>query len=211
MNNLISLCLRLATALMSKDDREWSQAMYAELNHVPDDDRLNWSLGCVIAAMKRRFESMRAGNLQVSRGVLLLELMVCFVPITFGWWDSVFGQSGVIGLNAAGIQEYFLATPLGRAILGMMVGGAVIGLVGPIGLFLSSRAVVTGTGLRSRSLGVAMIAGVTLYIVASLLLRMIVGPGAYAATFSFVVLIGALPALGIAHLMYLSRAEPRAV
>jgi hypothetical protein len=211
MSKLISLCLRLATALMSKDDREWSQAMHAELDRVPDDDRLIWALGCVIAAIERRFDTMRAGNLQVSRGVLLLELMVCFVPITFGWWDSVFGQAGVARLDPSVIQQYFLATPLGRAILGMMIGGALIGLVGPIGLFLSSRAVVTGAGLRSRRLGVAMIAGVTLYIVASLLLRLVAGPGAYAATFSFVVLIGALPALGIAHLMYFSRAEPKAV
>ncbi|WP_129777577.1 hypothetical protein [Peristeroidobacter soli] len=210
MNDLISLCLRLTSALMGKDGSEWSRAMYVELNHVPHDDRLSWALGCVIAGMKWRIETMRSGNLRVSRGVLFLELLLCFLPITLGWWDAVFGASGVLGLNQSTLQDYFLATPLGRAILGMMIGGAVIGLSGPIGLFLTSRAVITGAGLRSRPLGIAMIAGVTLFILASILLRLIAAPGAYAANFSFVVLIGLLPVLGTAHLMYLSHTEPRA-
>lgn len=210
MNDLISQCLRLAAALMGKDGSEWSRAMSAELNHVPADQRLVWALGCVIAALKWRFETMRSGNLRVSKGVLLLELVVCFLPITLGWWDVAFGASGALGLNQDIINEHFLATPLGRIVLGMMIGGALIGLAGPIGLFLASRAVIAGIGLRSRALGIAMIAGVTLYVIASMLLRLFSGPGAYAATFSFIVLIGLLPALGTAHLMYLSRPEPQA-
>ena len=150
---------------------------------------------------------MRIGNFQISRGVLFLELLVCFAPITLGWWDAVFGRTGVLGLNQNIIQQYFLTTPLSRVVLAMMIGGAVIGLVGPIGLFLASRAAATGTGLRSRALGMTMIAGVTLFIAASILLRLFSGPGAYAATLSLIVLIGVLPALGTAHLMYFSRLE----
>jgi hypothetical protein len=209
MNDLVTLSMRLAAALLGKDGNEWLQAMQAELDHVPADERLMWSLGCVLAALKRRFQTMRTGNFQISRGVLLLELLVCFAPLTLGWWDAVFGPSGVSGLNQSVMQEHFLATPLGRTVLGMMIGAAVIGLVGPIGLFLASRAAVTGAGLRSRALGIAMIAGVMLYIAASVLLRLFSGPGAYAATLSFIVLIGVLPALGTAHLMYLSRPEPQ--
>lgn len=209
MNDLVSSCLRLAAALLGKDDHEWLQAMHAELDHVPANERVMWSLGWVIAALKRRFQTMRMGNFQIPRGLLLLELLVCFAPITFGWWDVVFGQSGVLGLNRSVVQEHFLATPLGRIVLGMMIGAAIIGLVGPIGLLLASRAAVTGAGLRSRALGIAMIAGVTLFIVASILLRLFSGSGAYAATLSFIVLIGVLPALGTAHLMHFSRAEPQ--
>lgn len=209
MNTLISLCMRLTSALLGEDGNDWLRAMHAELAHVPADERLMWSLGCVMAALKRRFQTMRTGNLQISRGLLFLELLVCFAPITLGWWDAVFGPSGVLGLNQSIVQEHFSATPLSRVILGMMIGAAVIGLIGPIGLLLASRAVVTGAGLRSRTLGIAMIAGIALYIAASILLRMLFGPGAYAATLSFIVLIGALPALGTAHLMYLSRAEPQ--
>jgi hypothetical protein len=207
MNALTSLCLRLAAALLGKDGSEWVRAMYAELDHVPANDRLLWALGYVIAAVKRRFDTMRSGNLRVSRGVLLLELLMCFLPLTLGWWDVVFGSSGVLGLNHSIIQDHFSATPLSRIVLGMMLAAAIIGLAGPVGLFLTSRAVITGTGLRSRALGIAMITGVTLFIAASILLRLFSGPGAYAATLSFVVLFGALPALGTAHLIYLSRTE----
>jgi hypothetical protein len=35
------------------------------------------------------------------------------------------------------------------------------------------------------------------------------GPGAYAATLSFIVLIGVLPALGNVHLMYFTRTQAR--
>lgn len=210
MSQLISLCMRLAASLLGKDGSEWLQAMYAELDHVPANERLVWSLGCVMAALKRRFQSMRTGNLQISRGVLLLELLMCFLPITLGWWDAVFGQSGVLGLNQSVIEQHFLATPVDRIILGMMIGAAIVGLAGPIGLFLTSRAAITGAGLKNRPLGIAMIGGVTIFIVASILLRVLAGPGAYAATPSFILLIGLLPALGIAHLMYLSRAERQA-
>jgi hypothetical protein len=209
MNDLISLCLRVAAALMGKDGSEWSRAMIAELSHVPANERLGWALGCVIASVKWRFDTMRSGNLRVSPGVLLLELLLCFLPITLGWWDAMFGQSGILGLNQRIIEDSFSATPLNRAVLGMMICAAVIGLAGPVGLFFTSRAVITGVGLRNRALGIAMIAGVTLFIVASILLRLLAGPGAYAANFSFIVLIGLLPVLGTAHLMYLSRPEPQ--
>lgn len=209
MSGFDSLCLRLAAALFGNDGSEWLQAMRAELDHVPRNERHMWSLGCVITALKRRLHTMRSGDLRISRGVLLLELLVCFAPITLAWWDAMFGSFGVLALNQNIVQEQFLATPLGRVLLSMMVGAAIIGLVGPIGLLLASRKAVTGVGLQSRALGITMIAGVSLFVAASLLLRLFSGPGAYAATPSFILLIGILPALGIAHLMYLSRAEAR--
>jgi len=147
---------------------------------------------------------MNNNTLRISRWVLSLELVVCFFPITVGWFDAVFGDSGVTRLSSSVIGKYFLDTPLNTSILGMMIGGAVVGLVGPIGLFLTLRAVTTGRGLRSRTIGIAMIAGVVSYAIASVMLRLVGGPGAYAATIDFIVLMIMLPAVGIAHLMYLA-------
>lgn len=201
MNDLASICVRLAARLMGRQASEWSQAMRAELDHVHANDRLGWAFGCLLAAIKQRFRSMRIGTLQVSRGILLLELVGCFLPMTIGWWDTVFGRYGLSQMNLTVVRE------LGISILAMMIGAAVIGLVGPIGLFLTSRAVTTGTGLRNRRLGLVMIAGVACFAIASIALRVLNGPGAYAANLSFILLVTVLPALGIAHLIYL--AHPR--
>jgi len=204
MNLLASIYMRLATGLLRTQHADWAHAMRAELEHVDESERASWAFGCLIAAIKQRIVSMQNGTLRVSRSVLFLELIVCFLPLTLVWLDVAFGSFGVWHLNSNIIERYFLDTPLNTSILGMMIGGAIVGVIGPIGLFLTLRAVSTGVGLRNRSLGISMIAAVAAYAAASVILRMVAGPGAYAATASFVLLLIVLPAVGIAHLMYLA-------
>jgi len=84
----------------------------------------------------------------------------------------------------------------------MAIAGAIVGIVGPIGLLLTLQAVRTGTGMRNRRLGLIMLVSIGSYGLASMGLRLIAGPGAYAATLDFIVLIIVLPMLGIAHLMH---------
>lgn len=202
--DLASIYLRLATWLLRNQHQDWARAMLAELEHVDVSERTSWAFGCLIAAFQQRFVSMRNGTLRISRSILLLELVVCFLPLTLGWFDVVFGGSGVTHLNSNIVEQHFLNTPLGTSILGMMIGAAVIGVIGPIGLFLTLRAVTQGIGLSNRPLGLAMISGVASYAAASVILRLIAGPGAYAADVSFILLMIVLPAVGIAHLMYLA-------
>lgn len=203
-NPLASVCLRLAAWLLGRQHEDWARAMRAELDHVAETERAGWALGCLIAAIHQRFVSMQTGTLRISRSVLLLEMILCFLPLTLGWLDAVFGTFGVWHLNTSIIEKHFLTTPLNTGILGMMIGASVIGCIGPIGLFLTLRAVTTGTGLRSRGLGIVMIAGVAAYAAASLILQLVAGPGASAADASFVLLIVLLPIIGITHLMHLA-------
>jgi hypothetical protein len=199
-----SVCLRLATWLLEQQHRDWARALRAELEYVAETERTRWAFGCLTAAIHQRFVSMQTGSLRISRSVLFLEMILCFLPLTLGWLDAVFGGFGVVHLNSGIVEKYFLDTPLNTSILGMMIGAAVIGCVGPIGLFLTLRAVTTGAGLQNRSLGIVMIAAVAAYAAASLILRLVAGPGAYAADASFILLMIVLPAVGIAHLMYLA-------
>jgi hypothetical protein len=166
--------------------------------------KVKCELAPVCLIVVQRFTSMNSNTFRISRWVLSLELVVCFLPITAGWFDAVFGDSGVTRLSSSVIGKYFLDAQLNRSILGMMIGGAVVGLVGPIGLFLTLRAATTGRGLRSRTMGIVMIVGVVSYAMASVVLRLVGGPGAYAATVDFIVLMIMLPAAGTAHLMYLA-------
>jgi hypothetical protein len=203
-SDFASVCIRVATRLLRARHADWARAMRAELDHVDRSERASWAFGCLIAAIQQRLVSMQNGTLRISRSVLLLELLACFLPITLGWLDVVFGTYGIRHLDSNVIQQHFLDTPLNTSILGMMIGAGIIGLIGPIGLFLALRAVTTGTGLRNRSFGIAMIAAVSAFAMASVILRIVAGPGAYAADASFIVLMIALPAAGIAHLMYLA-------
>jgi hypothetical protein len=198
-NDLASVCLRIAARLLGKQHEVWARAMRAELDYVAETQRSAWAFGCLIAAIHQRFVSMQTGTLRISRSVLLIEMVLCFLPLTLGWLDVVFGGFGVLQLNSSIIE-----THLSTSILGMMLGAAVVGCVGPIGLFLTLRAVTTGDGLRNRNLGLAMIAGIAAYAIASVILRLVAGPGAYAADASFILLIIVLPTIGIAHLMYLA-------
>lgn len=202
--DLASIYMRFAISLLRNQHEDWARAMSAELEHVDKSDRVSWAFGCLLAAIKQRIVSMQSGTLRISRSVLFLELIVCFLPLTLGWFDVVFGGSGLWQLNSNIIEKYFLDTPLNTGILGMMIGAAIIGLIGPIGVLLTFRAVTTGAGLTNRTLGIGMIAGVSAYAVASVMLRLIAGPGGFAATPSFVLLMMVLPAAGIAHLMYLA-------
>ena len=95
-------------------------------------------------------------------------------------------------------------------IVALMIAGACVGVIGPIGLALAGRAVFSGAGLANRIAGTIMISAIALFGLASIVLRLIAGEGAYAATPSFLILIVVLPIVGIAHLMWMARETPRA-
>jgi hypothetical protein len=204
MNMLTAICMRIATSLLNAEHSEWARAMRSELEHVPKHERVRWAFGCLAAAIQQRVTSMRRGTLQVAPWVLMLELIFCFLPITFGWFDSVFGMTGVVHLNATVAREFSSNTPLGTWVLAMMIAGAVVGLVGPVGLLWTLGTLTKRVSVRPR-FGLAMIAALVAYGVASLGLHFFAGPGAYTANFEFVVLIILLPSAGLAHLMYVTR------
>ena len=202
---LAGALVELACLLLPEERRHWAQAMRAEVAHLSGHAALGWATGCLTTAIKQRLFPMQTGTLRISRWILLLELVACFLPLTMGWFDAVAGESGVIRLNGELIEKYFLDTPHDTLILAMMFGGAVIGVTGPIGLLLGLRAAFTGRCLRSRALGVAMIAGATVYAAGQIALLMLYGPGAYAVTFGALVLFLFLPVAGTLHLMYLAK------
>jgi hypothetical protein len=154
---------------------------------------------------------MDMGTLRVSGFVLVLEMALCFVPITFGWFDVMFGMSGVAWLDGPTIDLY-VGTPVGVAMLAKMLAkmlvGAVIGLLGPLGLVVAMRQIVLGRALRRGWVSAALVGGpillATVYVVANL---------ASGTEFSiewggFYVLFTVLPLAGAVHLSYLGRSQP---
>lgn len=211
---------RLALALLRRLDhllpssrRDWARAMQAEVDHLPDDrDALAWAVGCVAACAKDRIHSMLTGNLRVSRWILAAEMLLCFAPLTLGWLDAIGGGSGVARLGADIIRKRFLAAPAGAFPLALLIAGAVLGVIGPLGLASALRLVVLGRAPGNRWLRTALVAGPAAYGALTLAARWATaGTGSLGIeavdSFDFwsgILLLSVLPSLGAAHMLRLA-------
>jgi hypothetical protein len=220
MNAPASLRRRLAIVLMHRLERllpasrrEWGKAMRAELDHLPSDrDALAWAIGCLVAGSKERINAMLTGNLKISRWILVPEMLLCFVPLTFGWLDAVGGSSGIMRLNGDIIDRQFLHGPGGTLVLVALIAAAVLGALGPLSLGAALRWIVSGRPPGSRWFRAALVAGPAIYGALTLATRLVTGgTGALAFdavdSFDFwsgVLLLSVLPSLGAAHLLRLA-------
>ncbi len=203
--------LRLALRLMPPDRREWAEAMRAEFAYLPPRGALRWSLGCLIAALKLRLSPMNTGDFRISRWVMLIETLGCFGFLTLAWFEITFGASGLVRHDWEIVTKSYITYPGGPYIFAMIVLGAFVGLVGPIGLFLGLRFVVLGRALANRPLGQALIVALLLYALAGAMGWFLGPPGFSPGGPGFTVLFVLLPLAGIVHLLYLARpAVPRA-
>lgn len=207
--NLAAFLLSLARRLMPPGRDEWFAAMRAESNYLSDAERLRWAFGCFITAVKQRFAPMDTGNFRVSRWVMLVETLGAFGPLTLTFWEITFGGSGLVRMSPAIIDKVFLHYPGGAYILAMQIVGGVVGLLGPIGLILGLRFVITGEGLRNRALASTLMGLPIVAHVLGTIAGFVVGPSDFGfSLFGFwlyTVMLTAVPAAVIWHLAILGR------
>jgi hypothetical protein len=194
-----------ARRLLPPERRDWAEAMRAEADYVSQDKRLRWALGCVWTAIKQRFDPMKTGDYRVSRGVMLVEAIGSFGPLSLGWFEIVFGGSGIVRLTDKIVDKYFLADPGGRYMVVMMFVNGVIGLLGPIGLLLGLRYALTGRGIESRVVGWTMTAAPVVVNLIGTIAGRFWGPSDFHVPLTFTFLFAWLPAAVILHLTYLAR------
>jgi hypothetical protein len=209
MRRLAVAMVHIAMRLLPGARAEWARAMLAELHYLKSDRQaFVWALGCSFAAIRERANTMITGNLKISPWILGPEMLLCFVPLSIGWRDAVFGGAGITRLSTEVIQQYFIGVPGGRIALAMMIAGAILGLLGPLGLVAAFRLVVLDHALRIRWLRVALVAGPLLYGALTLVFRFAMG-GLVAFSINAVdafdywsglLLLSVLPAAGAAHL-----------
>lgn len=178
--------------------------MDAEFQHVSEGERLSWAFGCLIAAIKQRLVPMDTGDFRVSRFVMLIETLGCFGSLTMVQYEFTFGGSGLIRYNSE-ILQMVSRYQGGTYIFWMTVCGAVGGLVGPIGLFLGLRYVLVGRALANHTFGWSMIAATLGLYILGTVAGFLVGPPGFSIQPGFALLMVAMPAAGILHLMYLAR------
>lgn len=147
---------------------------------------------------------MNTGNFRLSRWAMLVETLGCFGPMTLAWYEICFGMPGLLRHDWATLSTVYGGMNGGTFMVWMIVLGAVVGLVGLIGLALGLRYVVTGKGLRSTATGCVLIAAPLTYALAGVA-GLFVGPADWQMDATMMVLFVALPIVGIVHLMWLAR------
>jgi hypothetical protein len=171
-----------AAKILPPERGEWSNAMVSEVNYLPSAvAAIRWSIGCIFAAYIEKIRTVGRPIGRLSPWVLGLEMLICFVPVTF----------------------LFVAVAL-SSLRGMWPGPtsllyASVTLIGPIGLFMSVRVI-----LFRQNAGRSMSAALCVLAAWSSLsyLALVVGNHNSRTSdwWQILVLIAILPAVGAAHL-----------
>ena len=160
--------------------------MCSEIDHLPDGrNAVSWAFGCLFACYIERMTVMKTGDFHVSRLVLTIEMLICFVPIT---WLGM----AVIYVTMAGVMP---------VTIGLLNLSATV--VGPVGLIIAFRMIVLQSTSQNKAvLGILFIPAVWTVLAFALLIKG--GNGPPIEWWRELVLLALLPAAGIAHLIYLA-------
>jgi hypothetical protein len=179
-----------AAKVLPPERGEWSNAMVSEVSHLSSAGAaIRWSIGCIFAAYIERIRTMARPIGHLSPWVLGLEMLICFVPVTF----------------------LFVAVAL-SSLRGIWPGPTLLlyasaTLIGPIGLFMSVRVV-----FFRQNAGRSMSAALCVLAAWSSLLYLSLAVGNHNSRTSdwwqILVLVAILPAVGTAHLTIMA-AEAR--
>ena len=141
---------------------------------------------------------------------MLVEAIGSFGPLSLGWFEILFTRPlGLFHLTSDIVSKDFIAEPGGRYILGELLINSVIGLLGPAGLLLGLRYVLTGRGIESRILGWTMAAIPVVANLVGTIAGKLWGPPDFSVLLTFTFLFAWLPALAILHLTWLGLSVPR--
>jgi len=146
---------------------------------------------------------MDTRDFRISRWVMIVEAIGCFGPLSLAWCLTTFGATGVLRYTPDIVSRDFAAFPGGTFIFTLFALGAVVGVVGPLGLYFGLRYAASGRGL-ARPLGFTLIGVLVAYeLVAAL--GWLLGPPGYQPDATTALLFVLIPLLGLAHLMFLAR------
>ena len=191
MNSLQIVSGRVARALMKHaamvapgERAEWVQGMANELDYLSSDlYAVQWAVGCIFVTYSERMRAMVRSLEPLSRWMLALEMLICFLPLTLVFLTVV--QTGAHGGYT--LQDWLL-----------YCSGSVLG---PVGLVAAFRSLFFAPGGMSR----AMIAGLcllTAWTLAAYILQILTfGQSQLSDWWREFVIIAVLPTLAVLHLV----------
>lgn len=88
---LVNFLFKYALKIMPEDRSDWVQAIKNESEYLSSDfQALIWALACVKTATAERVKIMKTGTLRVSKIVLSVEVLCCFLPVSFFVFYTVY-------------------------------------------------------------------------------------------------------------------------
>ncbi|HEY2465926.1 MAG TPA: hypothetical protein VGI32_17835 [Steroidobacteraceae bacterium] len=172
-------------AMVSPGERaEWTQAMINELDYLsPDRSAVGWALGCISVCYSERIRAMLRPFESLPRWVFVLEMLVCFLPLTL-----LFSAVAQRGLHGGFTPQAAL-----------LYGSATI--LGPLGLVAALRSSLSKSAEMSRAViaGLCVLAVWTLAAYSAQIVTF--GQSHLSDWWREFVLIAVLPILAVLHLV----------
>ena len=182
-HRLAAMLLKHAARISPPARREWVHAMHNELAHLPQGAAaLSWALGCALVSYRERVFVMIGSVNNVARWLLSIEMAVCLVPLT---WLFI----AVFVMTAHG------AMPLQFGILASSAA-----LLGPIGLLVGLRTILTSRSPLSRTTAAVMVL-LAAWTVVAYFLQVIRDGAVFSDGWRDFVLIAILPTCAVVHLL----------
>jgi hypothetical protein len=173
-----------AAHILPLQRREWSSAMISEVDHLPSAGAaIRWAMGCIIAGYIERIRMSRSLR-HLSRWVLSLEMLLCFVPVT--WLFAAVISSSIHAMPSLPTALLFVSATL----------------VGPVGLMIAAKTLVFRQAVgRITSAALCVLALWTFATYLALIFR---NPSALSSGWRDIVLIAVLPGLAAVHLAFMA-------
>jgi hypothetical protein len=191
MNALQFVTRRAARALVrhaakvSPGERaEWAHAMINELDYLsPDMSAVGWALGCIVVCYSERIRTMIRPFESLPRWILVLEVLVCFLPLALLFFAVL--QTGTHG---GFTRQAFL----------LYCSGTVLG---PVGLAAGFRSIFFKDRRMSRAAltGLCLLAAWTLAAYSAQILTF--GQSHLSDWWREFVIIAVLPTIAVIHLV----------
>lgn len=194
MNSLQAVTRQAARGLLKHAARvspgervEWAQAMINELDYLsPDMSAIGWAFGCLSVCYSERIRAMVRPFESPPRWVLVLEMLVCFLPLTL-LFSSVIQRGLHGGFTAQSALLYGSAT-----------------ILGPLGLAAALRSILSKSGGIGRAAiaALCLLAAWTFAAYSAQILTF--GQTHLSDWWREYVLIAVLPILAVLHVVFIN-------
>jgi hypothetical protein len=179
--------IKHAQIVVPYEQAEWARAMTNELDYLsPDVSAVGWALGCIWVCYVERICAMVRSLDSLPRSILVIEMVVCFLPLT--WLFSAVVQRGFNG--GIGVPE------------ALLYGSASV--LGPLGFAAAVRSIFAKSRAMSRvtTTALCVLTAWTLAAYSSQLLTF--GHSHLSEWWQEFVLIAILPALAVLHVVFIN-------
>jgi hypothetical protein len=126
LSKMSTTLLRHALHVCPPARSKWIAAAAKELGYVDNSyETLVWSVGVVEASYRERIRSMTLHEPQIAKPILLLEMLICFLPVTVfcGTVSRAATNSLVSASEALLLATATLVGPFGLALFGGILIG----------------------------------------------------------------------------------------